>query len=179
MNNLVSEVYSNAFFELSQEQGNANKHKEDLDFVWKVLDENPKLRIILNNPNIDKIEKKDIISKIFVGISNYTQNFLNILIDKSRFGCFDEITKAFVKKYNEANGISQGIVYSTKILEKSDIENLEEILSKKFDKKVELKNIIDKELIGGISISIDGKKIDNSIKSRLENLRRSLKEERR
>ncbi len=101
-----------------------------------------------------------------------------ILVDKSRFSDIDPIIRAYTKQYDGFHNISRGIVYSTESLSEEEIESLRKVLSNKFQKKVELENRIDEELIAGISVKLDGKVIDNSIKARLENLRRSLKNER-
>lgn len=178
MNNLVSEVYSKAFFDLSKDKEKTEDHMKDLSYVGEVLKENPKLRDILNNPNIDKNDKKELLSKIFLDIDGYTKNFLAILVDKSRFSDIDPIIRAYTKQYDGFHNISRGIVYSTESLSEEEIESLRKVLSNKFQKKVELENRIDEELIAGISVKLDGKVIDNSIKARLENLRRSLKNER-
>ncbi len=46
MNNLVSEVYSKAFFDLSKDKEKTEDHMKDLSYVGEVLKENPKLRDI-------------------------------------------------------------------------------------------------------------------------------------
>lgn len=176
MNNRVSKVYSEAFFTLSLEKDKLDIHKKDLLEIEKVLNEYEEINQLLLNPNVTKDDKKQLISKVFSDIDVDTLNLLKVLIDKSRFLVFKELVKEYRKNYNINKNIAEGIVYSANKLEQSDLNNLILILEKKFEKKVELENKIDETLIGGISVFIDGKRIDNSIKSRLEVLRSSLKE---
>lgn len=140
------------------------------------MNEYEEINQLLLNPNVTKDDKKQLISKVFSDIDVDTLNLLKVLIDKSRFLVFKELVKEYRKNYNINKNIAEGIVYSANKLDQSDLNNLILILEKKFEKKVELENKIDETLIGGISVFIDGKRIDNSIKSRLEVLRSSLKE---
>ena len=52
--------------------------------------------------------------------------------------------------------------------------NLEAKLSTKLNKKVILKNIVDDTVVGGVVVEVDGKRIDGSVKGRLDDIFRSL-----
>ena len=178
MNEQIAVVYTKALFDASLDADSLDQSVEELRFFKKTLDENPKLKVIFENPNIEKAEKKEIIVAILKGASQNVINFLKILIDNQRFVNFDGIYHEYIKKFNDRNNISTGKVYSQRPLDEAAIKRIEETLSKKFARKVELENVIDESLIGGFTIQLDGKFIDNSIKGRLEDLKSSLKERR-
>lgn len=177
MNNRVVNVYSDAFFELSKEKDKLKTHKEDLQTIKDIITEHMELKEVILSPTIEKSDKKNLIKKIFSDIDNDTLNLINVLIDKSRFTIFEDLTRDFNKKYNKEFNISEGKIYSANKLDEKEIKDLEKVLSKKFNKKVELKNEIDNKLIGGVSILLDGKRIDNSVKFRLESLKAHLMKE--
>lgn len=178
MNNPISNVYSEAFYELSNENNNLKTNKDELLSFKNILEDNPKLKVILENPNIEKEDKKELISNILVNFDPNLINLIKVLIDNQRFNQFEAITEDFVKRYNDKENIGQGIVYSARHMSREDIAEIEKSLGKKLDKKVELENILDESLIGGFTVKLDGKFIDNSIRGRLEGLRSSLKEKR-
>ena len=60
-------------------------------------------------------------------------------------------------------------------MKKEELQKLEKVLSEKFDMKLVLKNEVDPSILGGIVINLDGKVIDDSVKSGLENLKVALK----
>ena len=60
-------------------------------------------------------------------------------------------------------------------MNQEELQKLEKVLSEKFDMKLVLKNEVDPSIIGGIVINLDGKVIDDSVKSGLENLKVALK----
>ena len=177
MNNRVVNVYSDAFFELSKEKNKLKTHKKDLQAIKEIITEHMELKGAILSPTIEKSDKKNLIKKIFSDIDNDTLNLINVLIDKSRFTVFEDLTRDFNKKYNKEFNISEGKIYSANKLDEKEIKDLEKVLSKKFNKKVELENEIDNKLIGGVSILLDGKRIDNSVKFRLESLKAHLMKE--
>lgn len=178
MNSKISEVYSDALFKLGVETDSLDSMKNDLVFVKQVLKENEDFKRILQNPNVKKEDKKEMLSKVFSGIDIHILNFAKILIDKSRFFYFDDIVESFIYKYNEVNSVAQGILTSVREMDPEDIETIKETLSKKFGKKVELDHVIDSNLIGGFSVMLDGKMIDNSLQGKLSSLKSSLREKR-
>lgn len=177
MNDAVVKVYSEAFFDLSSEKNKLDTHKKDLNYIIDIFNENKELNNLMENPVVSNEDKKELIEKIFVDIDIDSKNLLNVLIDNKRFMILGDLVRDFNKKYNYANNILEGVVCSTRKLDKKDFKNLEKALNKKFDKKVELTNIIDESLIGGLSIYVDGKRIDNSIKNRLDSLKAHLLKE--
>lgn len=177
MNDNVVNVYSKAFFQLSSEKNKLDVHKENLSHIKEIFDKNEEFSRIIKNPNISKIDKKEAISEVFSDVDRDALNLLNVLIDKSRFDILGDLVRDFNKKYNESNGIMEGIVYSVNELSDEDINDIKHALEKKFSKKIELENVLDKSLISGVSIYLDGKRIDNSIKNRLEMLKTQLTKE--
>ena len=177
MNNPVISVYSEAFFELSKEKDKLALHKQNLNQINDILREHEDFNRVLLSPSVEKEDKKKMFKELFNDLDPDALNLAFLLFDKSRFSIFGELTRDFNKKYNKENNIAEGIVYSAVELSESQIDDLVKALSKKFDKKVELENKIDTSLIGGVSVLLEGKRIDNSIKNRLDNLKAHLRKE--
>ena len=97
-----------------------------------------------------------------------------VLIDKSRAGHFERIIKQFEKLIDENKGFSLGTIFSIKPLSDGQLESFEKETGKLLRKQVRLENKVDKNLIGGVRIFIEGKVIDASIQRKLMNLRENL-----
>lgn len=177
MSNKVVRVYSEAFFELSKDKNNLNLHKEQLSYVKEVLSNHDEIIQIIDNPNITKSDKKDFISQLFGSLDIDLLHMIYVLIDKSRFNILDDLIRDYSKKFNAEMQIMEGIVYSVNKLDETDMSDIKTALEKKYGKKIELENVIDETLIGGISIDIEGERIDNSIKQRLSSLKAQLMKE--
>ena len=91
---------------------------------------------------------------------------------------FKEIVKEITKLLNEELDIDEGFVYSTAELSKEQISKIEKAVGKKLGHEVELKNLVDERLIGGVRVVIHDHVFDGSIKYKLETLKENLKERR-
>ena len=100
------------------------------------------------------------------------------LVKKHIIYQFKDIVKEINKGLNQELGIYDGFVYSTEPLEKSRIDEISTVISEKLGQKVELKNIIDLRLIGGIKVVVHDHIFDGSIKYKLETMKEELKERR-
>ena len=105
-------------------------------------------------------------------------SFLKLLVHKHRFFIFDKIAKEFILEANESLGILEGFIYSVNPLSELEIKKVSESVSKKMNQTVELKNLIDERLIGGIKVVVHDHVFDGSIKGKLENLKNNLNERR-
>ena len=75
---------------------------------------------------------------------------------------------------NDKQNILEGTIYSVIELNEDQISRIEQVISKKLDKKVELKNEINSSLIGGVKVVINDMVFDGSITNRIESLKNSL-----
>ena len=75
---------------------------------------------------------------------------------------------------DENKGFSLGTIFSIKPLSDGQLESFEKETGKLLRKQVRLENKVDKNLIGGVRIFIEGKVIDASIQRKLMNLRENL-----
>ena len=173
MNNQDKLVYSDSFFEMSKNTETIDDHMGKLIEISKTIEDFSNLKILFENQNVPKNEKFELISSIFNNIDSKSLDSMKLMMD-----FFKDLVSGYKERYNNENNISEGVVYSVNPLDYKEIYDLERILEKKIGKKVILKNEIDESLISGISVYIDGKRIDNSIKNRLDNLKNSIKERR-
>ena len=93
---------------------------------------------------------------------------------KNNFKYFKDILNKLNKYLQDILKIEQGIIYSTEKLTSVKIKKIEEKVSKELDKKITLKNLIDKELIGGFKIVVGSIVIEDSVKSELRAMKDSL-----
>ena len=128
---------------------------------------------IMKSPGISYNEKHDIIKKSLKDFSDEFIYFIYVVIDNNRFSNLLEIYKEYKKLYDLSNNIVTCDVYTSNKLKENERKEIKKYLEKTLDKKVELNEIIDEE-IKGIKLICDGKTLDYSINSRLDNMRFSL-----
>ena len=167
----IARPYAEALFQISLDEG--EKFNDELNFLATVLrDKN--LNSYLSNPSVSKDEgKKFVLSFLPENFNQSLKNFFELLLT-IRVIFFEEIFQQFHNLENEHNKKLEAKILSAFELLDNQKESIKERLEKKFNKKVVLSCIVDKTLIGGVTISIGDYVIDGSIKRNLEILKNSI-----
>lgn len=166
--------YVQALFEVAQEKDVLDKISGDIELLDGTLSNSPELVSFLNNPSILKRAKKAAIEGLFTDVSEYTLNFIRVIIDKNRTEILSVANRIFQDLIDTAKGILNGTVQSAVPLDKEMLAEIKKSLEKRFSSTLVLKNRVTPELIGGLRIQVGNMVIDASVKSRLENLKEIL-----
>jgi ATP synthase F1 delta subunit len=173
----VSLTYSQALFDAARDVGKIDGIGKEYKAVSQIFADNPSLRKLFLVPTLSAQQKKEAARQIFENrISEELLNFLYILIDKRRIGVWDSIGKEYEKLVWERDGYSKGILYTAVPIDPKRHKALEEKTGSMFGKKVKLENRIDKSIIGGLMIFVEGKLIDASVRSRLDSMKQRMKQ---
>lgn len=97
----VGGAYANALVEIAQENNSLDDVHADVDALQSLFSDNEQIKDFLFNPVMTPEKKRDVVKKISkeAGLSKYTTNFLNLLIDKDRIQAIEEILEAFEQTY--------------------------------------------------------------------------------
>ena len=168
----IARPYAEALFQISLDEG--QKFNDELNYLATVLrDKN--LNLYLSNPAVSKDKgKKFVLSLLPENFNQSLKNFFELLVDNSRVTFFEEVHQQFHNLENEYNKKLEAKILSAFELLDNQKDSIKERLEKKFNKKVVLSCIVDKTLIGGVTISIGDYVIDGSIKRNLEILKNSI-----
>ena len=85
-----------------------------------------------------------------------------------------EIEKEYRELYYLRENIEEAVAITAVPMSSEQKEKLTAKLEKTTGKKILLKNQIDKSLIGGVVLKIGNRQMDDSVKSRLEGVRRQI-----
>ena len=175
MIDVIANRHAEALFQLSEEENITKEIYNELHNVVDILKENKDLDNVLKSPLIAKSEKVGLIEALFNNkINNNLKNFLKILVEKGRISSLNSIELTFKQLLNDKNNIIEGTVISAIPLTSEKIKELEEKLSKKYNKNVTLENKVDKTILGGVVIRLGNTQIDGSVKTRLDNIKDQL-----
>ena len=165
--------YANALLSIAQEEGKVEEYRNEIKIIRTSFMENDGIIHLLSSAFLEFEEKEKIIDNIYSNNDN-VKNFLKIIVKNRRANVIIKIFNEFVKKCNELLGIKDGIVYSVRKLSDSEIEQIEKGIKARLGHAVELENVVDEKLIGGIKVLVEDKIFDGSIKNKLERLKESL-----
>lgn len=166
--------YGKALFELAMETGAAERVFEELALVCRALRENPAYVTLLDTPAVNTEEKLCLIRKAFGNVEPILLNFLSILCEKRSVYQLPACAGAYNKLYDEARNILRATAITARPMSGKQELALKEKLRRLTGKTVILENQTDAGLIGGITLRYGGVQLDDSIRSRLDKLQRSL-----
>lgn len=171
MSNICKE-YGDALFALGLEYNSLDEINGDLNFIEEVFEKTPEYSAFLQSPSISKAERLKTVNDAFSGcVSEFAVSFLSILCEKGKASMFCECANEFRRLYEESKNISLARVYSAVPLSEEQKERLKANLEKQSGHSVKLECFIDKALLGGVLIDIDGTQIDGTLKRRLHEIK--------
>ena len=170
---MLEHEYAKAIFELA---GNSlvDRIGEELKVIVKLLDDND-FNLFINSPSIKIEDKKNVIKKSCLEFNELTLNFLYVLLDNRRFYLLDKIYEEYNNLLLDYRNTVNVKLYSSVKLTDIQINKLRPIILNKLNcKNINVENIVDENLIGGIVVYANDMKIDFSTKGSLERLKNSL-----
>lgn len=162
--------YAKALIELDD-----SKIFDDYKAFLSLINENNDFKKLLNMPIISNNEKKEIIKVLDKKFSSNFINFLYVLIDNSRINLLEKIFYELEILYYEKNNILLFIIKTASTLNDSILDNIKSKLELKYKKEIILRNIVEKNLLGGYLITCNNKIMDNSILNNLECIKNNIK----
>ncbi len=171
----VAKAYGGALYELSIENGNTDDILNQLTALKDGFTENPKFAKLLNAPNLKKQERLEILDNSFKDkIDISLLNFMKILVENSYINYFCECVTEFRNRYNADNNIIDVTAVTAITLSDELIQKLRTKLEAVTGKKVSVTNKVDTKIIAGIELQMEGARLESSVKSKIDAIRKSL-----
>lgn len=173
----VSLQYANALFDLAgKDQQLIKLYLENLKVIEQSILNNSMFSKVLNHPKISKSEKKEIFQQVLSSqVDENLLYFIYVLVDNDRIDILNDIIDAYQYLIDQQNKIKHVTVYSKIQLTNEEITKLTSKLSDKLSSSVEIKNVIDESISGGIRLEYDGYVLDDTLTSKLNRLKSVLK----
>lgn len=172
---IAAKRYALALFELAQSKGQASSIQEELHELKKVFLDNKELEQLLDSPKLSSAKKKQLMGDLFEGANPYILNTLFVMLDRKRINEVVGLVDEFNEAANNAAGIAEAKVYSTRSLSAEESQSISNVFAQRVGKQsLRIENIIDPSLLGGIRLQIGNRIYDSSVSSKLERLKRDL-----
>lgn len=143
------------------------------------MKENSKLSQLFTNPTIDRSQKKQYLDSLFssAGHSEVFRNFLFLLAENGRLGCFEAICDVYTEMLKVKDNQLDIFLTSAYALDNSVLERLETLIRQKFIKSNQSATFthrIDPGIMGGFIVEIGDKTIDLSIGPQITQLQKEI-----
>lgn len=172
----VASIYADGLYTLAKEEGLQKQILEELSALGQAVNAEPGYIRLLSAPNLSKAERCTILDEGFGGkVHPYVLNFMKILTEKGYMRHFSDCCKAYRERYNVDNGILSVRAVTAVALTGAQKQKLTRKLETITGKTVELVCRVDPEVLGGVRLDYDGKRVDGTVANRLDAIRTMLK----
>lgn len=173
----LSGRYASALFELASEAGTVTAVESDLDKLEAGLAESAELKMLTTNPRVSRGEAEKALWGVsaIMGLSELTQKFLGTVASNRRLGQLPAIIRAFRAIAAAQRGEVTAEVTSAHALTDTQVDQLKTKLTAREGRTVKITSKVDPDLLGGLVVTIGSKRIDGSIRTRLNSLAQAMK----
>lgn len=166
--------YAKAVFSLANESDMSSKVYDDMLFYINFCSIDKSFSDMLANSVINTKSKHDIILSLNNNVSDLSKNLISLLISNKRLSILVEVCNAYKSLYEAANNMIKAVVVTavpiTDSIKQTALLKINSISSK----KVEINNIIDKNILGGFILRYDGKEYNASLSNKLQKIKKEL-----
>lgn len=171
-----SNYYARAVFNVARAENMVDQVEDELRQLKDEITNNLELKKNLTDPSIENYEKIKVMLEILGDDgSKAIKSFAAMMVILDAVDSFEQTYRDFVELTNRLKRQVSIEVISVIELDKEILDEIKENVDKKTGLDVRIKNVLDKNIIGGIVIKIGDKVIDLSIKDKLEDLKNKLK----
>ena len=180
MANVMSEElihgYASALFQVVKAEGELDRVEDELFRFGKLLESNYELKQVLSDQAVDPDQRKKVLNELLDGkVSPHTLGMLGFVVEQGRARQLPQILSELSDLAAAARRSVVAEVRSAIPLDDQQKTSLAAALSKTTGKKVELKVIVDPEVLGGIVAKVGDTVIDGTVRRRLEQLKEQVR----
>jgi F-type H+-transporting ATPase subunit delta len=165
--------YAEAAFEIGREDRALDAWERDLERLRAVLADE-EVRALAEHPAVAYADKERVLRRVAGDVSDEAMNLVLLMIRRGRPGAIDKMVDRFGELVRRERGVALAEVRTALPLDDEQREALTERLHELTDQQIEINEVVDESLIGGITVRIGDQLYDASVRTRLERLRARL-----
>lgn len=172
----VSKLYAKALYELAYERSEVAAVQTDLAGLVETVRGEPQLAEALSAYVFSTVDRKKLVAELAgkMQLHPIVKRFVELMTEKGRFKLIEQVYESFRALVDESNGILRGTVITVEPLTDAENADLSKAFARQFNKQVVLEPVIDKEILGGLVVKIEGKTFDGSLKTTIRRLKENL-----
>jgi len=175
MNGALDKRYARALAAAARGANRLEEVAEELAAATAWL-ANPELGTALASPIISEEARDKILAELAssLNLSDLTRNFLSLVVDNQRINEIAGIDRSYRDLVDKELGRVRGELRTARPLSDASTEEIRSGLSKAQGLEVLLNTETDASLVGGLTVEIEGRVYDGSVRTQLVELARAL-----
>jgi F-type H+-transporting ATPase subunit delta len=164
--------YARALFNVVQAEGELDRVEDELFRFGKILESNHELKQALSDQSIDRAQREKVLGELLADkVSPHTLGLLTFIVGQGRARQLPQILEQLSDLAAEARESVVAEVRTAIPLQEEQRTALAAALSKATGKKVEVKALVDPDVLGGVVAKIGETVIDGTVRHKLEQLK--------
>ncbi len=164
----ISKEYAEALFALAAEEGKEYEFMTALEEVEKLFASMPDYTALLASPSIPLGDRLAALEAAFAeSLPEYLLSWIQLLCEKGRIGAFSDCIAEYRALWNAKKSLVTAKVVSAVALTEAERKSLIQKLEKISGNTILLDESVDPSLLGGVTVELNGKVIDGSLRHRL------------
>lgn len=174
----MSGRYATALFELARETNAIDAVGDDLARFEAMLDESEDLERLVRSPVFTADQQAEALGAVLdaAKFSGTTANFLRLISQNRRLFAVRDMIRGYRALVSQHKGEVTAEVTSATALTDAQSEALGEAIKSSLGQDVQIVTSVDEALLGGLVVKVGSRMIDNSLKTKLDNLKIAMKE---
>lgn len=173
----VAGRYASALFELASEEHSTAEVGDRLAQFGAAIEASADLKRLVRSPvysSEDQIAALEGVAAA-LGISGIPLNFLRLVAKNRRLAALPDMIKAYATLLATSRGEVAGEVTSADALTEDQLSALKAALKSALGRDVALTTRVDPSILGGLIVKVGSRMMDNSLKTKLQNLKIAMK----
>ena len=167
-------LYARAVFAMAKEKGLAKEVNGDMVLITKTIEDSNDLRVFLKSPVIKDSIKKNALDEVFSQVNGITSGLFRILLENNRIQLLSLVASKYRDLYNHEMGVQIAKV-TTAVPMTPELElKMREKVKRMTGHDAEIKNIVDKSIIGGFILRVGDLEYNGSVNHLLKDLGRQF-----
>ncbi len=164
--------YAEAAFEIARQDGTIDRWESDLRTMRDSF--NAQLERVAEDPGIEQGDKERVMGEAFRDVSPEALNLVMLLVQRRLVRGIGSLVERFEELARRERGVTLAEVRTALQLDDAQRDAVMSRLRELTGNRVEIREIVDESLIGGIAVRIGDVLYDSSVRGRLERLRERL-----
>ena len=175
MSSRIAARYAKSLLSFAQEKSAVEDVYRDMSDLLEANSGSVDLQQMLKSPIISSDKKIAVLGQVLKGAHEASNSFISLIMDKRREEHLPAIASQFIQLYDKEKGIARATVYSAIPLGDTVMDQLRKYLSTLLQSEnIELINVIDSSVIGGMVVRYGDKLLDMSVSRELKEMRKHL-----
>ena len=174
----LADRYATALFELALERNAVEEIERDLEAIRELVDGSDDLKRVVRSLTLSRAEQGQALDAVLERLgtsSQYVRNFVALLARNRRVFLLTDMIAAFQAKLSDHRGEVSAEVTSAVPLKPNHLDAVRDALRNIVGRDVALETRVDPSLIGGLTVRVGSRMLDNSLRTKLQNLELAMK----